>query len=152
MLMPVAYLVCWRGSKEMKSDYFLRSHLSQLTYRSQQPINFLHLLSPTAAPPYSHFITRIVKSSDQQASIFLQQKLKIADAAERKKIVDAVSQRGVEMMVRFVRKKYSIISKLISTCTPVDEPIRQLGCPALLGASMRGRRQDENCELHEVCT
>ncbi|KAF8527378.1 armadillo-type protein, partial [Hysterangium stoloniferum] len=39
------------------------------------------------------------KSSDQQASIFLQQKLKIADVAERKKIVDAVSQRGVEMMM-----------------------------------------------------
>ncbi|KAF8586248.1 ARM repeat-containing protein [Ramaria rubella] len=66
--------------------------------QGNEPINFLHLLAPTAVPPYSHFITRIVKSSDQQASIFLQQKLKIADATERKKIVDAVSQRGIEMM------------------------------------------------------
>lgn len=74
-----------------------------------QPINFLHLLSPTAVPPYSHFITRIVKSSDQQASIFLQQKLKIADTAERKKIVDAVSQRGIEMMVRLSRLFWLIL-------------------------------------------
>ncbi|GJJ13212.1 hypothetical protein Clacol_007463 [Clathrus columnatus] len=66
--------------------------------QANEPINFLHLLSPTAVPPYSHFITRIIKSSDQQASIFLQQKLKIADATERKKIVDAVSQKGIEMM------------------------------------------------------
>ncbi|EEB92202.1 hypothetical protein MPER_09323, partial [Moniliophthora perniciosa FA553] len=40
----------------------------------------------------------IIKSSDQQASIFLQQKLKVADATERTKIVDAICARGFEMM------------------------------------------------------
>jgi hypothetical protein len=44
------------------------------------------------------FVSRIVKSSDQQASIFLQQKLKVADDKERAKIVDAICTRGVEMM------------------------------------------------------
>ena len=39
-----------------------------------------------------------MRSSDQQASIFLQQKLKVADAAERSNIVDAISLKGFEMM------------------------------------------------------
>ncbi|KAF9259239.1 ARM repeat-containing protein [Marasmius fiardii PR-910] len=63
-----------------------------------QPINFLSLLHPSSSPPYHSFVARIVKSSDQQASIFLQQKLKVADAAERSKIVDAICARGFEMM------------------------------------------------------
>jgi hypothetical protein len=43
-------------------------------------------------------VERIIKSSDQQASIFLQQKLKVADLEERAKIVDAICARGFEMM------------------------------------------------------
>ena len=63
-----------------------------------QPINFLALLHPSSAPPYDLFVARIIKSSDQQASIFLQQKLKVADADERAKIVDAICAKGFEMM------------------------------------------------------
>jgi hypothetical protein len=63
-----------------------------------QPINFLSLLHPSSSPPYEQFVSRIIKSSDQQASIFLQQKLKVADADERGKIIDAICARGYEMM------------------------------------------------------
>jgi hypothetical protein len=63
-----------------------------------QPINFLSLLHPSSSPPYHLFVSRIIKSSDQQASIFLQQKLKIADSGERAKIIDAICARGFEMM------------------------------------------------------
>jgi hypothetical protein len=63
-----------------------------------QPINFLSLLHPSSSPPYHLFVSRIIKSSDQQASIFLQQKLKIADSSERAKIIDAICARGFEMM------------------------------------------------------
>lgn len=63
-----------------------------------QPINFLSLLHPSSSPPYQLFVARIVRSSDQQASIFLQQKLKVADDKERAKIVDAICTRGTEMM------------------------------------------------------
>jgi hypothetical protein len=63
-----------------------------------QPINFLSLLHPSSSPPYNVFVARIIKSSDQQASIFLQQKLKVADLEERHKIVDAICARGFEMM------------------------------------------------------
>lgn len=63
-----------------------------------KPINFLSLLHPSSSPPYHVFVARIIKSSDQQASIFLQQKLKVAESDERAKIVDAICARGFEMM------------------------------------------------------
>ena len=65
---------------------------------STKPINFLSLLHPSSSPPYHVFVTRIIRSSDQQASIFLQQKLKVADVDERAKIVDAICANGYEMM------------------------------------------------------
>ncbi|KAI0347912.1 ARM repeat-containing protein [Trametopsis cervina] len=65
---------------------------------THEPINFLSLLHPSSSPPYELFVGRIIKSSDQQASIFLQQKLKVADTDERAKIVDAICTRGFDMM------------------------------------------------------
>ncbi|KAF7971016.1 hypothetical protein HWV62_22201, partial [Athelia sp. TMB] len=65
---------------------------------SHEPINFLSLLHPASSPPYHVFVSRIIKSSDQQASIFLQQKLKVADIEERGRIVDAICAKGFEMM------------------------------------------------------
>ncbi|RDB15678.1 Meiotic coiled-coil protein 2 [Hypsizygus marmoreus] len=72
--------------------------LSSTPMHSHEPINFLSLLHPSSSPPYHVFVERIIKSSDQQASIFLQQKLKVADLEERAKIVDAICARGFEMM------------------------------------------------------
>ncbi|SJL18207.1 uncharacterized protein ARMOST_21785 [Armillaria ostoyae] len=57
---------------------------------SHETINFLSLLHPSSTPPYHSFVSRIIKGSDQQAPIFLQQKLKVADLNERAKIVDAM--------------------------------------------------------------
>ncbi|KAH7914543.1 armadillo-type protein [Hygrophoropsis aurantiaca] len=85
----------------------LRASPPQFPFQSRQaptgththePINFLSLLHPSSSPPYHVFVARIIKSSDQQASIFLQQKLKVADLEERHKIVDAICARGFEMM------------------------------------------------------
>ena len=70
----------------------------RLTHGQLQPINFLSLLHPSSSPPYHLFVSRIIKFSDQQASIFLQQKLKIADSGERAKIIDAICAKGFEMM------------------------------------------------------
>ncbi|KZT42604.1 ARM repeat-containing protein [Sistotremastrum suecicum HHB10207 ss-3] len=65
-----------------------------------EPLNFLHLLSPNSDPPYPLLVQRIINFSDQQASIFLQQKLKASssDPGERAKIVDAICGKGFEMM------------------------------------------------------
>ncbi|KAF8825378.1 hypothetical protein HHX47_DHR7000677 [Lentinula edodes] len=84
----VAFLVSFTSSPMHTStnvtiDTSLRPE-TQATYASLLP------------PPMA--LMRIIKSSDQQASIFLQQKLKVADIAERSKIVDAICARGFEMM------------------------------------------------------
>ncbi|KAG8739701.1 hypothetical protein FRC10_005262 [Ceratobasidium sp. 414] len=64
-----------------------------------EPINFLRLLQPSSQPPYALFVTRIVKNSDQQASIFLQQKLKAATSEDaRRPIIDAIVAQGFDMM------------------------------------------------------
>ncbi|KAG8793438.1 hypothetical protein FRC12_002734 [Ceratobasidium sp. 428] len=82
-----------------------------------EPINFLRLLQPTSQPPYTLFVTRIVKSSDQQASIFLQQKLKAATSEEaRRPIIDAIVAQGIDMMTnRF--GNWAIQRCLESPCT-----------------------------------
>ncbi|KAJ3500658.1 hypothetical protein NLJ89_g9698 [Agrocybe chaxingu] len=105
----------WRVAAEKTSDYMLSANgghdaplRASFVYQqpptthsfpaSHEPINFLSLLHPSSSPPYHVFVARIIKSSDQQASIFLQQKLKVADIEERAKIVDAICARGFEMM------------------------------------------------------
>ncbi|CUA76144.1 Meiotic coiled-coil protein 2 [Schizosaccharomyces pombe 972h-] [Rhizoctonia solani] len=84
------------------------------------PVNFLRLLQPTSQPPYALFVTRIVKNSDQQASIFLQQKLKAANSEDaRKSIVDAIVEQGIDMMMnRF--GNWAVQRCLEAPCTPSE--------------------------------
>ncbi|CAE6369887.1 unnamed protein product [Rhizoctonia solani] len=85
-----------------------------------EPVNFLRLLQPTSQPPYALFVTRIVKNSDQQASIFLQQKLKAATSEEaRKPIIDAIVEQGIDMMMnRF--GNWAVQRCLEAPCTPKE--------------------------------
>lgn len=88
-----------------------------------QPINFLSLLHPSSSPPYHVFVARIIKSSDQQASIFLQQKLKVADLEERHKIIDAICARGFEMMSHrylLIITIYYDIEAYLTRCGSID--------------------------------
>ncbi|KAH8094749.1 ARM repeat-containing protein [Cristinia sonorae] len=103
-----------------------------------EPINFLSLLHPSSAPPYALFVSRIIKSSDQQASIFLQQKLKVADTEERGKIVDAICSRGYEMMAH--RFGNWAVQRCLEATASVEERRKIVGC-------MRGRVVDlaTNC-------
>jgi hypothetical protein len=78
----------------------LRFSAPRIIDDEDQPLNFLQLLQPNSRPPYPLLVARIVKKADQQASIFIQQKLKNAPAEERSRIVDAIVERGLEMMVR----------------------------------------------------
>ncbi|KAI0095171.1 armadillo-type protein [Irpex rosettiformis] len=112
-----------------------RSHVGGSAH---EPINFLSLLHPSASPPYELFVARIIKSSDQQASIFLQQKLKVADTEERAKIVSAICTRGYEMMAhRF--GNWAVQRCLEAPATPTEKR-KIVGC-------MRGRVVDlaTNC-------
>ncbi|KAI0756443.1 ARM repeat-containing protein [Daedaleopsis nitida] len=95
-----------------------------------EPINFLSLLHPSSTPPYDLFVARIIKSSDQQASIFLQQKLKVADVEERGKIVDAICTKGFEMMAH--RFGNWAVQRCLEATSSVDERRKIVTC-------MRGR-------------
>ncbi|KAF8164415.1 armadillo-type protein [Pholiota molesta] len=103
-----------------------------------QPINFLSLLHPSSSPPYHVFVSRIIKSSDQQASIFLQQKLKVADLDERAKIVDAICARGFEMMAH--RFGNWAVQRCLEAASTAEERRKIVSC-------MRGRIVDlaTNC-------
>ncbi|EPS97815.1 hypothetical protein FOMPIDRAFT_1127713 [Fomitopsis schrenkii] len=87
---------------------------------AHEPINFLSLLHPSSSPPYALFVDRIIRSSDQQASIFLQQKLKVADSFERAKIVDAICAKGFEMMAHRYFGNWAVQRCLEATASPEE--------------------------------
>ncbi|KAJ7187431.1 ARM repeat-containing protein [Mycena pura] len=124
----------WRGRGDGTQDG-CRSWCTCLT--SLQPINFLSLLHPSSSPPYPTFVARIIKSADQQASIFLQQKLKVAGPEERARIVDAICAWGAEMMHRFGNWA---VQRCLEAATGPEERRKIVGC-------MRGRIVDlaTNC-------
>ncbi|KAI0053414.1 ARM repeat-containing protein [Auriscalpium vulgare] len=97
---------------------------------ANEPINFLSLLHPSSAPPYPLFVSRIIKSSDQQASIFLQQKLKVADTEERGKIIDAICAKGFEMMAH--RFGNWAVQRCLEAASSLEERRKIVQC-------MRGR-------------
>lgn len=107
--------------------------------QGSEPINFLSLLHPSSSPPYHLFVSRIIKSSDQQASIFLQQKLKIADSAERAKIIDAICARGFEMMAH--RFGNWAVQRCLEAASTIDERRKIVQC-------MRGRIVELACNCY----
>ncbi|CAK5271608.1 unnamed protein product [Mycena citricolor] len=117
-------------------DAFGVGHVRERT--GAEPINFLSLLHPSSSPPYASFVSRIIKSADQQASIFLQQKLKVAGPEERGRIVDAICARGAEMMMH--RFGNWAVQRCLEAAGSADERRRIVGC-------MRGRVVDlaTNC-------
>ncbi|KAF7288800.1 PUM-HD domain-containing protein [Mycena chlorophos] len=105
---------------------------------TNEPINFLSLLHPSSSPPYATFVSRIIKSADQQASIFLQQKLKVAGPEERARIVDAICARGAEMMMH--RFGNWAVQRCLEAAADTSERRKIVAC-------MRGRVVDlaTNC-------
>ncbi|KAG8933441.1 hypothetical protein FRC02_011819 [Tulasnella sp. 418] len=90
-----------------------------------EPINYIPLLQPSSRPPYAQLVNRIIRQSDQQASIFIQQKLKSCngsnpgDEEERGLILDAIMERSFEMMTnRFGNWAYQRC--LEAPCTPKE--------------------------------
>ncbi|KAG6919874.1 hypothetical protein DXG01_015582 [Tephrocybe rancida] len=128
----------WRLHPQPAPEEPLRGQ-GQFVYQGQihagmgtahEPINFLSLLHPASSPPYGLFVERIIRASDQQASIFLQQKLKVADTEERGKIVDAICARGFEMMAH--RFGNWAVQRCLEAASAPDERRKMVGC-------MRGR-------------
>lgn len=73
---------------------------STSTYiQSQEPINYRRLLDRNAAYNWKVIVDKIVYYNDQQASIFLQQKLKLAPAEQKHAIIDAIVAQAYPLML-----------------------------------------------------
>ncbi|EAU92478.1 pumilio-family RNA binding repeat protein [Coprinopsis cinerea okayama7 len=134
-LIPDWRALAGKGSPDhhLATQDSLRSSINlnvQTTPQQNEPINFLSLLHPSSNPNYPHFVNRIIKNSDQQASIFLQQKLKVADVDERAKIVDAICARGFEMMAH--RFGNWAVQRCLEAAATAEERRKIVSC-------MRGR-------------
>ena len=70
------------------------------TYVSpSEPLNYRHLLERTVNCDWKYIVDKIVCSNDQQASIFLQQKLKMGTAEQKYDIVEAIVSQAYPLMV-----------------------------------------------------
>ncbi|KAI9716875.1 MAG: hypothetical protein M1812_005024 [Candelaria pacifica] len=70
------------------------------TYVSpMEPLNYRRLLDRTVTCNWKYIVDKIVCNNDQQASIFLQQKLKIGTADQKFEIVEAIVAQAYPLMV-----------------------------------------------------
>ncbi|KAI9820924.1 MAG: hypothetical protein M1826_000799 [Phylliscum demangeonii] len=73
---------------------------SPLTYVSTtEPLNYRRLLDRTVTFDWRYIVEKIVRSEDQQASIFLQQKIKCGSTEQRSAIIDAALTQAYALMV-----------------------------------------------------
>lgn len=64
-----------------------------------EPLNYRKLLERTVSCNWSFIVDRIVLDNDQQASIFLQQKLKIANQEQKRGIISAIVDQSYMLMI-----------------------------------------------------
>ena len=78
---------------------FNPSHLGKHVFlHPAQQINWRHLLEPGVTADWDMIVDKIISSNDQQASIFLQQKIKNSEPALKDAIVESIINRGLELM------------------------------------------------------
>ena len=64
-----------------------------------EPLNYRRLLDRTVNCNWKYIVDKIVCNNDQQASIFLQQKLKVGTAEQKYEIVEAIVSQAYPLMV-----------------------------------------------------
>jgi hypothetical protein len=72
---------------------------SQTYVSTSEPLNYRRLLERSVNCNWKYIVDKIVCNNDQQASIFLQQKLKIGTPEQRHAIVDAIVAQAYPLMV-----------------------------------------------------
>lgn len=72
---------------------------SQTYVTPLEPMNYRRLLDKTVSCDWKYIVDKIVCSNDQQASIFLQQKLKVGTAEQKYEIVEAIVQQAYPLMI-----------------------------------------------------
>jgi hypothetical protein len=64
-----------------------------------EPLNYRRLLDRNAACNWKYIVDKIICNNDQQASIFLQQKLKVGTPEQRYAMVEAIIEQAYPLMV-----------------------------------------------------
>ncbi|BCS27505.1 Pumilio-family RNA binding repeat-containing protein [Aspergillus puulaauensis] len=64
-----------------------------------EPLNYRRLLDKNVSCDWKYIVDKIVCNNDQQASIFLQQKLKIGTTEQKYDIIEAIIQQAYSLMV-----------------------------------------------------
>ncbi|KAJ5580917.1 Armadillo-like helical [Penicillium hetheringtonii] len=73
---------------------------STQTYMSPlEPLNYRRLLDKNVSCDWKYIVDKIVCSNDQQASIFLQQKLKVGTADQKFDIIEAIVSQAYPLMI-----------------------------------------------------
>ena len=64
-----------------------------------EPVNYRRLLDKSVSCDWRYIVDKIVCNNDQQASIFLQQKLKVGTAEQKFEIVESIIQQTYALMI-----------------------------------------------------
>lgn len=64
-----------------------------------EPLNYRRLLDKHVSCDWKYIVDKIVCNSDQQASIFLQQKLKVGTVEQKYEIIEAIVNQAYPLMV-----------------------------------------------------
>ena len=116
--------------------------LQQPTYVSTtEPLNYRRLLDRNMSCNWKYIVDKIVCNNDQQASIFLQQKLKVATADQKFEIVNrhhrsSVSTHGQPLSATslfnaassMAHLSRSLLSRKLFAATPLNLSMDAFGC------------------------
>ena len=72
---------------------------SQTYVAPLEPMNYRRLLDKSVSCDWKYIVDKIVCNNDQQASIFLQQKLKVGIAEQKFEIVEAIVNQAYPLMI-----------------------------------------------------
>ncbi|RAK80466.1 Pumilio-family RNA binding repeat protein [Aspergillus fijiensis CBS 313.89] len=72
---------------------------SQTYISPLEPINYRRLLDKNVSCDWKYIVDKIVCNNDQQASIFLQQKLKVGTTEQKYEIIEAIVHQAYPLMV-----------------------------------------------------
>ncbi|KAL2013423.1 hypothetical protein VTN00DRAFT_948 [Thermoascus crustaceus] len=85
-------VVPWAGSS-------IGTNTTQTYVSPLEPLNYRRLLDKNVSCDWKYIVDKIVCGNDQQASIFLQQKLKVGTAEQKYEIIEAIVNQAYPLMV-----------------------------------------------------
>src|SRR3954467_15816116 len=81
-----------------------------------EPMNYRRLLDKSVSCDWKYIVDKIVCNNDQQASIFLQQKLKVGTAEQKFEIVESIIHQAHLLMIN--RFRNFLVQRCFEHSTP----------------------------------